>query len=228
MTEKVDMVSVLPRRNDTWRASVLFGPLRYFWELIFSRESSPAASGSIWLIARSTLVTTLGGMATYKNDVTPEARMAAQLTAEKYHCLIGNATLGVSYEKRWSSQVETSRRLLYPMVGSNWLLGVISLLGLFLLNVPFFVVLGGFIVGWTSIQMTALVFLCVFALFYATFTRHTWQSRWWLGALLWPIVIFQELILLTQSMFGYARGTITWKGRPVAEVAAADSSTPRG
>lgn len=227
MTEKVDMVSVLPRRNDTWRVSVLFGPLRYFWELILSRASSPAAAGSLWLIARHTLLETLGGMTSYKNDVMPEASMAARLTSEKYHCLIGNEALGVSYEKRWSSQVETSRRLLYPMAGNNWLSGIFALLGLALLNVPFFVMLSGFITGWTSIHMTALVFVCVFALFYVTFTRHTWQSRWWLGALVWPIVIFQELVLLVQSMLGYAQGTITWKGRPVVEVAAADLSESR-
>lgn len=36
-----------------------------------------------------------------------------------------------------------------------------------------------------------------------------------LAAILWPMVVAQEMILLTQSFIGYWRHTITWKGRAI-------------
>jgi glycosyltransferase involved in cell wall biosynthesis len=215
VAEKAKMVSVIPRRNDTWRVSVLFGPLRYFWELVLSRKNFPASSSSLWMIARDTLLSTLGGIDAYKTDVLPETSIAAKLGAVQYRCLLSNNTLGVAYEKRWSSQVETSRRLLYPMLGKKGAVGAVALLVLTLLNVPFFVLLSGFIVGWTTVQTLAALLLVAFMLLFAAFAAWTWQSRWWLGALLWPIVIFQEFILLIYSIVGYAKGTITWKGRSI-------------
>jgi len=213
--EKAKMVSVIPRRNDTWRVSVLFGSLRYFWELVLSRKNFPASSSSLWMIARDTLLSTLGGIDAYKADVLPETSIAAKLGAAQYRCLLSNNTLGVAYEKRWSSQVETSQRLLYPMLGKSWLVGLAALFVLLLLNAPTFIILGGFLFGWAAVHVVAALFLGVFAVLYGIYTAHTWQSRGWLGALLWPVVILQECILLIYSMAGYVKGSITWKDRPV-------------
>lgn len=216
LTEKLKMASVLPGRTASWRSSVLFGHLRYFWELIFSRPSAPAVSSSLWMIERHELLDTLGSFASHKDMVQPEAAFAARLGIQHYHCLLGNERVGVTYENRWQSQVETSRRLLFPLVGGTTLKGIAALIGLVLLNLPLFTVLGGFFMGWTMMQVMALWLLFAYMALYSIYTRVSWSRWWWLGGLLWPVVIFQELILFIQSMWGWRRGTITWKGRLVA------------
>lgn len=213
--KKLKMVSVIPGRSDTWRASVIFGHLRYFWELILSRDLAPAASTALWLIDRGQLEE-LGGLALYRSNVRPESRIAAALGTQAYHCLIGDPVVGVTYEKKWKSQVETAKRLLYPMAGGTWWRGLGAAALIFLLNLPFVVVLSGLFMDWTIIHAKALWLLLAFMALYGLYTNRMWRSNWWLGGLLWPVIIFQELILLILSMWGYARGTITWKGRPVA------------
>ncbi|MNQ94121.1 hypothetical protein D3C85_1096220 [compost metagenome] len=50
-----------------------------------------------------------------------------------------------------------------------------------------------------------------------------WRKHWWTALFLWPVTLTQEIALLLASVVGYARGTITWKGRPV-RIARASSS----
>ena len=212
--EKVEMVSVIPSRSDTWRASVIFGHLRYFWGLILSREAAPATATALWIIARHKL-DALGGLTPYRSNVQPESQLAAILGTRAYHCLVSDKVLGVTYEKKWRSQMETARRLLYPMTGGSWWRGLGATMLLLVLNLPFFTVLSGLFMDWTIVHAKALWLLLAFMALYGLYTNRVWHSKWWLGGLLWPIIIFQELILLILSIWGYARGTITWKGRPI-------------
>lgn len=215
-TKDLLMTSVIPGRNDTWRTSVLFGHLRYFWELILSSDKMPASSGSAWLIDRHTLLDTIGGFAPYKNNVQPESQFAALLGTTRYHCLLSNQQLGVTYEKKWRSQVETSQRLLFPMIGGTWQRGLVGLLVLTLLNIPFLTVISSVFFGWTLIHSMMLWFVLAFMALYSIYTSRIWRSGWWVGGLLWPLIILQELVLFVRSILGYARGTITWKGRPIS------------
>jgi glycosyltransferase involved in cell wall biosynthesis len=214
-TEKLTMTSVIPGRNDIWRTSVLMGHLRYFWEALLSRQAAPATSSALWMIKRHVLLDTLGGFVSHKNEVEPEEHIAAIIGVSSYHCLVSDRSLGVTYEKKWTSQIETSRRLLLPIFGGRWYGAVLGLLFLGLLNIPFFLVLSGSIFGWHVIELTALCILIGFMILYAGFTHQTWRHSWWLGGLLWPLVIFQEFILFVRSVWGYATHTITWKGRLV-------------
>lgn len=213
--ERVSMVSVIPGRSDIWRANVLFGHMRYFWQLIFSRRSAPASSSSLWMIDRTTLLETLGGFAPYKAVVTPEAGIAARLGTHAYHCLVGSTTLGVTYEKRWRSQIETSRRLMYPLVGGRVWTALVALLFFVILCAPGALVLYGVVAGNSLLAVVASVYLVAFMCLYGVYTHVTWQRDWWLGALCWPVVIVQELLLLVSSTWGYLDHTITWKGRPL-------------
>lgn len=214
--EKASMVSVLPLRQDGWHASTLFDTMRYFWELILHRASSPAACSSAWMIRRQHLITDLNGFNGVRNVVKPEAKLAATLMQKnEYRFLIGTSLLGVSYDKKWSAQVDTSVRLLYPIVGSNIIKATVAILLLLLLNLPTLFVIYGFIGGWTIVQTVALGQLGVFIVIYGIYLTSVWKSSWWAGALLWPYTIAQELVLLLFSVIGYSRGVITWKGRPV-------------
>jgi chlorobactene glucosyltransferase len=215
MTEKAEMLSVIPGRADVWRSSTLFGHLRYFWELILSRKNAPATASSLWMINRRTLLDTFGGFTRLSGSVSPEANLAAMLGAGAYRCLVTVGSLGVTYEKKWSSQAETARRLLYPMVGGKPTGGLVAASILLLLNVPAFAVISAALFGWSPVHTIFLVILAGFMVLYTYYCAHLWAKAWWFGGLLWPVVILQELALLLASILGYARQTITWKGRPV-------------
>lgn len=218
--EKLEMLSVIPRREDRQHASMLVGTLRYFWRLVFSSKRRPASSCAAWMVELDVLLGTLDGFRAHKGDVQPESHIAARISPGAYHCIISTPELGVSYEKRWSSQIETSRRLLYPMSGGTWGRGLLALSALVLLNVPSLVVLSVILFGWDVPQVMAAWLLVAFAAVYSTYAARVLQGRWWLGGLLWPYVILQELIVYAQSMWGYARRTITWKGRPLTAATA--------
>ncbi|HEU5121857.1 MAG TPA: glycosyltransferase, partial [Candidatus Saccharimonadales bacterium] len=134
-SEKVAMISVIPRRNDVGRASVLFGTLRYLWQLVSLAKHQVSSSSSLWMIKRSALLDELGGFGDFKTVVEPETAMAV-LLRRNYRCLVANDELGVSYEKRWRSQIETSRRLFYPYFGSSWYGAVAGVVLLIFLNIP--------------------------------------------------------------------------------------------
>lgn len=215
MTEGMVMSSVIPGRTKTLRANVLFGHLRYVWQLVLSRAAAPATSSSLWLIHRRVLLDTIGGFAPHKHEVEPEAHIASIIGTRAYHCLVDTPQLGVTYEKRWHSQVETSRRLLYPTIGGRWYDGVWATIAALLLNVPFVTLVTVVATGWQMYHTVALLVLGASCLLYGVYTKTIWRGFWWMGILLWPVVMLQELVLLLASMIGYARGTITWKGRVV-------------
>jgi chlorobactene glucosyltransferase len=216
MAEDAVMASVLPRRADVWRASVLFGHLRYFWQLILSRTHTPATSSSLWMINRRVLLDTIGGFSTHKREVDPEVQVAALIGPKAYRCLVSNDSLGVTYEKKWRSQVETSQRVLYPMVGGTWLRALCAGLLLLVLNVPLAIILSSvFFIIPAPFMVVACASIILFSLLYSMYIHVMWQGAWWSLGAVWPIVILQELCLFIYSLWGYARHTITWKGRLV-------------
>lgn len=219
MSEQLQMTAVIPGRNDIWRSNVLFGHLRYYWKLILSRDTSPATSSALWMIRRRTFLNTIGGFVSHKAEVEPEQHLAAIIGSKAYHCLVNNQQLGVSYEKKWKSQCETSRRLLYPMIGGTWQMGLLGLMLFALLNVPLLLVISGLVFDWTLYHTIALVFVVLFGLVYARYTYIIWLRNWWMSIIIWPIVMLQELVLYVYSIVGYATNTVTWKGRPVASPA---------
>lgn len=210
------MVSVIPERGDGWRASVLFGHLRYFWELSVSSAARPATASALWMIKRKVLLEDLGGLVTYRSTAACEAAIAAQLGPDQYESLVSGPDIEVMYEKKWLSQVETSKRLLYPRANGTRFGALLALSSLLLLNLPLGVLLGGLVFGWSPLQLIALVALFVGMMVYGMYTHAMWRHVWWAGMFAWPIVVLQELVLFINSLQGYYRKTITWKGRPVS------------
>lgn len=216
LQEKAAMISVLPRRDDAWRVSTLLGTLRYYWELILHRRGNPAVASSAWMIDRHMLRDDLGGFEPLKNVVQPEATIAAMLSARHlYRFLVSTPLIGVSYEKKWRSQIDTSIRLLYPVLGGRLLQVLVVSLYLALLSVPFFVVVASFAFGWSIVSWLALVVLASYTLLYGVFLAYIERRSWIVGVFLWPIVLIQELIVLVVSVYKHLTHTVTWKGRPI-------------
>ncbi len=214
--EKAAMISVLPRRSDGIRWSVLLSSLRYFWELMRHRRHAPASASSAWMINRKLLIESMGGFSSIRADIQPEATIAARLNKfATYRFLIGTDLLGVSFEKKWRSQVDTSIRLLFPVLGSRLWRALLVMLLLLLLNIPAVTIIAAIFDGWTLTQTMALWQLCVYAALYALYLDKVWSKAWWVGALLWPVIVAQELVLVFISTTRYLRKAVTWKGRPI-------------
>lgn len=236
------MISALPRRDDGWRASVFFSPLRYYWELVFYRRLAPASSSSAWLIERNELLRRFDGFKAFKATFRPEAHIAAELSERgRYRFYISDETFGVAYEKKWRSQLLTSVRLLFPFVGGKRFMAFIALLGLLVLLAPFIAALATVITAIVAPSATAslmmlspgcaalgimLLFGLFFSVLYASYARHVWQKGWYLGFVLWPIVLVQEIVLLITSVIAHTTHRVTWKGRPLMLVKTRSSDSP--
>lgn len=216
LQEDATMVSVLPRREDGRRASVIFSPLRYFWEIMFHRKSSPATASNAWLIHRQTFLKRWQSFASFKDAIQPESRISSELMASgAYRFLIGTQMLGISYEKKWRSQLLTSVRLLFPLLQMKLPNAIIATLDLFILTTPLWILLSGFITGWNFNHSIAIAFILMFAGLYGIYLKKVWNKGWVLGGLLWSVIALQESILVLTSAIGYRQKSVTWKGRVV-------------
>lgn len=210
--EQVDMISVLPRRNDGLRLSVLFSPLRYFWTIVLNRQARPAVASNAWMIKRKVLQD-LGGIEPIKSLIAPETELAALLHHEnRYSFVISTPLLGVAFEKRWHSQVDTSIRLTFPLLGKSIAKTFLSVLVLAAVLASFILPI---FLGVYGALAAALVYLA-WLVAYALYTSAVWRSGWVLGAALWPLLIIQEITLIITSAIKHMLGTVTWKGRPVS------------
>lgn len=221
--ENAHMISVLPQRADSWRMSLFMTTLRYFREILLHKKTTPAVASNAWMIKRDVLQQELGGFEDCKFHIQPEAYFAGALMAQdKYRFLIGTKLLGVNYEKKWLSQIETGIRMAYPIFGGN-LLGNLQAIFVtaIVASLPF-ISLSSVFTGFGLIHWVSSVFTVIFALIFGMFLAKAWRKQWWVGVLLWPFIIIQELIVMVMSLVGYMRKTVTWKGRPI--VAEATSS----
>lgn len=209
------MLSVLPRREDSYHASALFGTMRYHWELLLASRKSPPASSALWMVERRKLAELGVGLTNYGYSVRPERHLARQLQKQRsYWYLIGTRELGVTIEKRLRSQRETAVRLYYPASGRSVVKWLISVIYLSLLITPLVIAV---ISQWGSQTMmwSAGILLITYWAFgaytYRTYGGHARLFR----VLVWPLLIAQEVILLVMSFVTYRFGTVTWKGRAV-------------
>jgi hypothetical protein len=167
-------------------------------------------SGACWLVSREKLAA-LGGFGDYKACTQPEDNIADVL--KKSQLIISNKQLGISYEKKWTSQVETSTRLLRPLLGGTAKSVMVAGIIVTMVIVP----LIGMVVGVQRAHPVILVLSGLSLLFLTCaslrYYKTVWRYGWWLGALHWPYVLLQEAALILISIYKYSRGAVTWKGR---------------
>ena len=208
-------VSVLPQRADRLRASLLFGTLRNFWILLFHSRRTPATSSTSWLVDRQKLIEA-GGFDQYKDNAQPEMQIAIDFNhSNDTQLLISTPELGITYEKKWRSQVETSIRLLNPVFGGA-IRTIVASTTLVLITALPIVSLIVFILMNNSIGTgLAVLDIMLMMLLSLRYFMSVWQYGWWVGALNWPVLAIQEALLMILSVSGYIRGSVTWKGRPI-------------
>ena len=220
------MLSVLPSRSDNYRLSVMFSTLRYYIELILAKIDNPPSSSGIWIIDRKVLNEDLGGLKRYRQAVMPESEIAKDLVAKdsglfeierpQYRFLIDEQKLGVDFEKRWSSQVQTEQRnfalniLRRPVI----ILPVLAMFGLHLL--PFWaIIIRTCIFNFNSIFWFYSIQAVISMSIYACYTSVVWSKGWWLSFLIYPLVIIQESIIFLSGIYRRFFGKMIWRGREI-------------
>ena len=216
--QKAAMVSVLPNRSDPLRLSVLFSPLRYFWELILHNRLRPATASGVWLINRHILQTRFQGFEPYKTAIQPEAKIAAELAStSEYRFIISTKDFGVNFAKKLRSSWHTSTRLLYPTLQYNWAITALAIGDMILLLAPFSVLISLFWLPFSFIHLASATVALLFMFAYGIYTKNVWRHGWYFGAILWPVLVLQETILIVVSYVKYRTKSVTWKGRPVQQ-----------
>ncbi len=217
-TKQSDMLAVLPERHDhTLRASVVFAPLRYFWQLATPAFVNVPSTTSLWLV-RSNALKKLGGFARFNNHISPEVSFANMLAKKnKYELLASNHRLGVYYAKKWRSQIDTGVRLWYPSLGNHPSRVVLASLGQYIFIIVPYIVLVESIFWQTNLDqavIAGLVILCQI-ITYGFYARLVKRRGWLISTVLWPILAIQEIALTLTSYIQYEFGTVTWKGRSI-------------
>ena len=214
LAENASMVSVLPRREDGWRGSVVASTLRYFWELVFNRKVVPATASSAWMIRRKVLEERFQGFSNFKSAIQPESKIAAELAPTKeYRFLVGTEAFGVSYEKKCRSQLVTGVRILFPILNNDPALAFVAFVDLMVMVLPFIVVLSVFFVPFSFTHIYALLLVAASYVLYGSYTKRVWNKGWVSGMLLWPLLVIQEILIIFASVIQYTRHKVTWKGR---------------
>lgn len=213
---RLGMVSVLPLRQDVFRFSVFLAPLRYFWKLIRHSSKTPIAASSLWMIDRKRFQHELGGFEPFKSDPEPETAIATHFAASyAYRFLISYDLLGVSYEKMFSSQIETGIRLRFPSLQHSYLRTGLSIMTLFTtLVAPVLAVTSGV----ASLQLVGLIAIAAIYICYHVYLSVVWSRGATLGALLYPIILALDIWLLLVSAVKYSMNTVTWKGRNISKL----------
>lgn len=213
---EASMISVIPQRTDGFSWGVLFAPLRYVWAMLFHDPAHPAVASSLWMVRRKDLQQVASDFETLKDDIQPESFLARHFAQDRtYHVIAGEESVGVTYTKTWYSQVKTSRRLLFPLVGGKALHALFVIIDMVIALAPLLIFLPLAWTGWTIWQSVFGILWLGYAILYAAILRLFWPRWWLMGMWFWDVLLVQEIVLMIQSVIGYTRGTITWKGRKV-------------
>ncbi len=215
LQKNASMVSVLPYRENTLRPSAMFATFRHFWSMIGHSRKSPAVASNAWLVKREVIENEFHGFEAIKTAVRPEKHIAMALAARnEYRFVISGRSLGVSYEKKLSSQYETSIRIYYPDFGLRGV--VLRSVGLFILLVPYLLVIAGLIAGDYITALAAGVVTIVISVLNAWYLGVLRSNNYGIASVCLPFIIIREIILLLSSVVMYRTNKVNWKGRPVS------------
>lgn len=231
LDNKMEMIAVLPQNRLGVQAGSLLGTLHDFWQIVLplTRRRITVARQA-WLINADRL-RDLGGFKSVAHKIIPEVSFARRLfEQDAYRFIAGNEALGVTTAKRWSSELESAVRLLYPTYKRQpaYALLAIATISIFVLaplGIYLYMILAQ---QWNGISVFAgIIVMLVFALF-GFVTKRTHPRSWFLRTLLLPIIALQEIFLILTSLIQYEFGEVNWKGRNVCYPVILSGRTQRG
>lgn len=208
------MVSVLPQRRKAMTPNILLSPFRYFWQMIGHRSSRPVVASNVWMARRKDLQADFADMSSLRDSVEPEVDIARHYFAlHSYKFLISRKLLGITYDKKLSSLIETIVRIRYPELKFSVVRTVgSSVLKLLIAVTPLLAFFGGIIL------IAALSVYVLGACIYRLYLGFAWRYGANVGMWLWPVILLFDAYLTVLSMYRYRRGAVTWKGRRISTI----------
>lgn len=201
------MVSVIPNRADVIRPGTLLATLRYFWTLFRYKTYKAVSESNAWIIDRKYFLDAFKEDESLKSSIILDTSFAQKLSVENsYRLIMSNKWIGLKYDKPLNSQLEASIRMLYPLNNAKVSVSLLSVL----LSLPV-------LLPYTLVFIYPLMLIPIamqFVVFYM-YTRAVWKPHAFLGALMGPILLIQEMILIVVSVVTYKLNLVTWKGRPL-------------
>lgn len=218
ISNKLDMVSVLPKRltNDTTAAFIQ--PMRYWWELSVPRKlfKKPPVLSSCWVIRKDRLKL-MGGFKSVARTILPERYFARELLrTNSYRFLRANELLDVQTNKSLDDQKETAVRVRYPQLHKRpeLVLLLTTIEGTLLLG-PFVLLIAACATGHTILVLAASPMVGLVILNHVIIVTISNPSNVPIALINFPLVVMTELYLGYESMLRYEFGTVTWKERNI-------------
>ncbi|HVU59563.1 MAG TPA: glycosyltransferase [Candidatus Saccharimonadales bacterium] len=217
------MMSLIPRNavpagTEGW--STLLQPMRYAWELALPRRlfHRPPVLSTCW-IAKRELIRSAGGFGAVSRSIVPESYFARQsIVHDGYSFMQSNDTFGITSQKRLREQLATAIRTRYPQLHRRMeLVLLVTLVELFGVFLPCTLILDA-IFGRLSLQLTIVSVIIIVALTFAYMNTVALTYRRWLlrSAVLMPVAIALDIVLLNRSMVQYEFFNVFWRGRNVS------------
>ncbi len=216
-SQNLAMTSVLPQRGHAYLASTLFAPLRVLWQLISPFAAQESVGTALWAVRRKDMVES-DIFASLRSTVFPERKIARHFAEKNIYRFLGvQPSLGVQYEKKWSSQLHTSTRLWSPLLEHK----IMRIIAVVLFHAGLFVAPTAVVIYSVLFAQHLLFIACVAALLpvvllvrYLRILGLSWAVS--LAGIFLPLYLgLQECALVLYSWYRYRRGVVEWRGRNV-------------
>lgn len=213
----LSMVSVLPRKAGYFDIGMVLSTLRFFWQLCTPRFVDMPVASSLWLIQARTLEN-MHGLKDVANKIEPERFFAQKLAIKNtYRFLVSSQMLGIFYAKKWSSQIDTSVRLWYPLLSMQPSRVFLAVFGQYLFTfLPYIILISHlYTQQYNLVALVSAIIIVLQFIAYGIYIIKA-QARTKLFAIIcYPIAALQETSLILTSFLQYEFGTVNWKGRNI-------------
>jgi len=218
LNEHAEMIAVLPQNRLKVEPGAIFDTLRDFWQVVLPlTRRRISVTDQAWLIRAKTLKE-LGAFKSVAHKIVPETTFARHLfSANTYRFIAGGNSLGITTAKKWRSEIDSARRILYPTYHRQPVVALAAIVYVAfaelapLVLAAWLVTQGQYgLLLWLSIVLTLIVFVN-----FALVIRRTHPRVWIIATLMLPVVAIQEIVMIVMSMLNYEFGAIDWKGRNV-------------
>lgn len=215
--EKLEMLSVLPRRYSIDPRNIISQTFRYFWELSLPRftKKRPPVLSTLWVAERKRVIKA-GGFAAAKRMIVPEAYFARYFAARRtYKFVLANDRLRIETVKIAHEQYATALRTRYPQLHRRpELVCLLTAAEATLLIFPFVYV--AFQLIATAAILPQAILACILLLIVNLLIVLVSNPANAIFALVsFPLAAISDVCVLFVSMWRYEVGEIVWKERNV-------------
>jgi len=221
LSEKRDMISILPLRPETEERKVsLIQSMRYWWELGWPRRAfnRPPVLSTLWLM-RASALKNAGGFKAAARMITPEAYFAHQsVKNDAYVFMRSTPELPIYSTKTVKQQYATAVRVRYPQLHRRIsLVAFVAIFEAFFLVGPyiFLPISLIFSLGIIPVLLSFISIICLSMMYYFVGVR-THLNSFWPGILTAPIAFILDIFMLHNSMLKYEFSDVIWHDRSVS------------